>query len=363
VLFLASLFSFTVIVAGTAQAYEQYSQNRDATNCRQCHGDFRALPYTSLSDGQSWGDGLHIVHQNMLDGDCDVCHSSGPLFPVLIDSSAGGTGLDPISCVGCHGRLEDAFFGTFGSGAGLRQHHWRAGVEDCADCHSDANPLSFIPVGEDFLPPYYSDNDSAHPLMPRDPCNPQADGFPEDYAASTLGLDNDGNALYDESDANCVTAPSTPTPTPTATPTGTATPMPTPTATASPTPTATPTGTATPTPTPTAPLPDTDSDGVLDVSDNCPFVPNNSRTNSDPLPAGDACQCGDVNTDFIVDGLDAQIARENLVGSALSGSFDPERCNVIGTSDCGVDDIFVLDRVAEGLPVSLQNVCDAYLAP
>jgi hypothetical protein len=108
---------------------------------------------------------------------------------------------------------------------------------------------------------------------------------------------------------------------------------------------------------------DTDSDGIPDVSDNCPFVPNNSQTNSDSQSAGDVCQCGDVNNDFIVNGLDVQIARENLVGSTLSGSFDPERCNVIGTSDCGVDDIFVLDRVAKGLPVSLQNICDAYTAP
>jgi len=92
-------------------------------------------------------------------------------------------------------------------------------------------------------------------------------------------------------------------------------------------------------------------------------VSNGSQTNSDSLPAGDECQCGDVNNDFIVDGLDAKIARENLVGHALSGSFDPDRRNVIRTSDCGVDDIFVLDRVAQGLSVSLQNVCDAYLGP
>jgi hypothetical protein len=108
---------------------------------------------------------------------------------------------------------------------------------------------------------------------------------------------------------------------------------------------------------------DADGDGILDGDDNCPFVPNNSQTNSDQQPAGDACQCGDVNNDFIVDGLDAQIARENLVGHALSGSFDPERCNVIGNSDCGVDDVFILGRLAEGLPVSLQNICDAYLGP
>jgi hypothetical protein len=52
-----------------------------------------------------------------------------------------------------------------------------------------------------------------------------------------------------------------------------------------------------------------------------------------------------------------------MPGSAFSGDFDPKRCNVIGTSGCGADDIFVLDRVAQGLPVSFQNLCDAYSGP
>jgi hypothetical protein len=330
-LFLVSLFSAPVIGAGTAQAYEQYSQNRDATNCRACHGDFRDSPYISLGDGQSWGDSLHGIHRyGMLSDDCDTCHNSGLMFPVLIGSSAGGAGLAPISCAGCHGRAEDGIgFGSLGYGAGLRQHHWVAGEQGCVDCHFDANPANFIPVDESLQSPYYANPGTGHPNMPSDPCNPQAAGFPENYAASTLGLDNDGNGVYDGLDTACPTPTATPTPTPTATP-----------------------------------LPDTDSDGVPDGTDNGPFVPNNPQTNRDPLPAGDACQCGDVNGDFIVDGLDVQIAREYLMGRAvLSGSFDPERCNVIGTSDCGVDDVFVLDRVAQGSSVSLQNVCDAYSAP
>jgi len=171
--------------------------------------------------------------------------------------------------------------------------------------------------------------------------------------ASIKKIDADGAFVAFFDDVSFAPAPEpSPTVTPTATPT--ATPTTTPTATPTPTPTATPTPT---------PLSDTDSDGVPDVDDNCPFVPNNPQTNSDPLPAGDACQCGDVNNDGIVDSLDVQIVRENLVGSPLSGSFDPERCNVIGNSDCGVDDVFVLERISEGLPVSLQNICDAYSAP
>jgi len=202
VLFLVLPLSVLVFGVGTAEAYTQYSVDKDATNCRACHGDFRASPYTSLSDGESWEDDLHDVHRNvMLNGDCLTCHTSGPRFPVLLSSSTGGTDLDPISCSGCHGRAQDAIGeGTPGFGAGLRQHHWAAGQTVCLGCHADANPANYIPVGEEVAPPYYSDSDSAHPLIPSDPCNPLSDGFPEDYAGSTLGLDNDGNDLYDEMD-------------------------------------------------------------------------------------------------------------------------------------------------------------------
>jgi len=193
-----------LVLAGSAAAYTQYSVNKDATNCRLCHGDFRVSPYTSLADEQSWGDDLHDVHRNvMLDGDCDTCHSQGSRFPVLLDSSKGGAGLEPISCAGCHGRTDDGTGnGTEGYGAGLRQHHWVSGIQSCGNvgCHVDANPASFTPVNEDVLPPYYALSDPDHPLIPGDPCNKSADGFPEDYAATTLGLDNDGDNIYDEAE-------------------------------------------------------------------------------------------------------------------------------------------------------------------
>lgn len=195
-------------VAGGAAAYTRYSVNKDATNCRACHGDFRSSPYISLADGQSWGDDLHDVHRNtMLDGDCDTCHGGGSRFPVRLDTSVGGTGLDAISCSGCHGRAEDADTDGTGSAAGLRQHHWVANVvfnsistRVCLDCHADADPANFTPVDEDILPPYYSASDPNHPLIPSDPCNPLADGFPEDYAGTTIGLDNDGDNIYDEAE-------------------------------------------------------------------------------------------------------------------------------------------------------------------
>jgi hypothetical protein len=63
-------------------------------------------------------------------------------------------------------------------------------------------------VDEAVLPPYYSTSDAAHPLIPSDPCNRAADGFPEDYAGSTLRLDNNGDGLYDAQDVTACSEPS-----------------------------------------------------------------------------------------------------------------------------------------------------------
>jgi hypothetical protein len=170
------------------------------------------------------------VHSNdMLNGDCFTCHSSGPRFPVILGSSAGGNGLDPISCAGCHGRAEDGTGeGSVGFDAGLRQHHWVANRTDlptgcdpaappgdpdeclstriCADCHDDADPGAFTTAAESVLPPYYANPGTNHPDMPSDPCNLEIDGFPEDYAGSTEGLDNDGDGFYDDDDNNNIIA-------------------------------------------------------------------------------------------------------------------------------------------------------------
>jgi cytochrome c553 len=55
---LAAVFAW----APNASAYPTYSQNRDATNCRGCHGDFRAGSYSSFKDGSPWPSGLHDEH-------------------------------------------------------------------------------------------------------------------------------------------------------------------------------------------------------------------------------------------------------------------------------------------------------------
>jgi hypothetical protein len=128
-------------------------------------------------------------------------------------------------------------------------------------------------------------------------------------------------------------------------------------------------------------LPDTDGDGVCDggavVSgtcgtagpDNCPFVDNGSQTNSDGFPAGDACQCGDLDSDGGIDADDVTIARQHLVGATIEAPvYDLARCNVIGPSDvddrdCDVADIFVLERVVAGRPATVEHDCRAAAGP
>ena len=174
----------------------------DYAGCESCHGDFRDSPYISLSDGANWGDDLHDVHRiDMLSGDCDVCHqvSFGTVF---MDSSAGGDGLSAISCVGCHGRDDDSGNDSvsYGRGAGLRQHHTRAGESDCTGCHSDAALTNYTPVGENVLPNYYAFPGIGHPAIPTNSCNPSGT---ENFAGTAIGLDNDGDGTYDTADPKC----------------------------------------------------------------------------------------------------------------------------------------------------------------
>lgn len=191
----------------TVSAYTQYSAADDDTNCRSCHGDFRANSYTSVVDGQNWGN-LHNLHRStMLSGDCDACHIASGRFPAPLAESAGGDGLDPIACMGCHGRIEDNVAGNpsfpNGLGAGLRQHHTNAGITDCVICHDDADPANYTPVGEEVLPPYYANPGNNHSAMPTASCN---DDGSENFAGAAIGLDNDGNELYDVDDVGCNTS-------------------------------------------------------------------------------------------------------------------------------------------------------------
>jgi hypothetical protein len=117
--------------------------------------------------------------------------------------------------------------------------------------------------------------------------------------------------------------------------------------------------------------PDEDDDTICDGGstvggtcsagpDNCPFIDNGTQTNSD------AFQCGDLDDDGTVEADDATLARQHLMGKTVSA--DLTRCNVTGpsdggVSDCDVADIFVLQRVVTGRPVTVENTCEAAAGP
>ncbi|MGD8376662.1 MAG: hypothetical protein PVF68_11025 [Acidobacteriota bacterium] len=223
-----AVITLSLLFMAPAWGYEQYSQNGDATNCRACHGDFRASFYTEKGlDGGYWFDGLHVSHQNFVESECDTCHGSGPRFPVLLDSSVGAPGLSPIACTGCHGRDADSTLPgsptvTLGAGAGLRQHHWNAdddhptmNLKVCADCHADADPAAFTPAGEASLPTYYAEAGAAYPNLPVDPCDgasPLEDQYGDTVTggADGRGTDNDGDRLYELADPDCTASPVAP---------------------------------------------------------------------------------------------------------------------------------------------------------
>ncbi len=205
----ACFLALIALLASSRSGTAYTTYGGDSSNCGSCHGDFRATAYVSPVDGQNWGN-LHNVHRTtMLGGDCDACHGADT-FPVILDESNGGTGLEAIGCMGCHGRSEDNVAGNpevgagrSGYGAGLRQHHQNAGATVCSNCHLDANPANYTPVGENVLPPYYASPGTGHPAMPTQSCNGNGS---ENFAGAAQGLDNDGDDLYDTSDTNCATA-------------------------------------------------------------------------------------------------------------------------------------------------------------
>ncbi len=224
--------------APTSQAYDTYSSGKTITyrtgepgepfgNCRTCHGNFRATDelngrpylqdeYISPTDGKPWRViyqevgasapaeevGLHDIHRHVIldkigRSRCNVCHTRPPGFYPVYLSSSSTTDLEPISCLGCHGRDEGDGFAT---GAGLRQHHTTSGITVCKTCHEDADPAVFTTVGEDVLPPYYFEPDTVFVNLPTDPCNWNG---AENYAGGRKGLDNDGDGRYDKYDRDC----------------------------------------------------------------------------------------------------------------------------------------------------------------
>ncbi len=204
---LLALLAVAILCSWTteATAYDRYkNEATGAGNCSTCHGDF--------TDGVSPKGSVfpqadkHVMHRSSsaMDAGCDLCHTNGDNRNPFLGSSDGTGNNAGVGCVGCHGREADAGNDSLspGRGAGLRQHHYNAGITNCADCHIDADPANYSPVGEDVVPQYYGTVDT----LADEPCNLVAQGnLNENWTVDSafIGLDNDGDGLYDGSDPDC----------------------------------------------------------------------------------------------------------------------------------------------------------------
>jgi hypothetical protein len=117
-------------------------------------------------------------------------------------------------------------------------------------------------------------------------------------------------------------------------------------------------------------LPSLDADGdvIQSFRDNCPWAFNPGQTDSggiDDVAAdgiGDACQCGDVDDDGIVDALDVIAYRDFLAAPSLAplSSAGASKCSVIDSAGpCEILDVTVTERVLVPLLPDVEQVCAA----
>lgn len=171
-----------VLAALVAWTPDSEAYNRYNDGCQNCHGAF--------TDGESPlgttfpGDDKHQMHRSSgnMNTECDLCHTSGDGRNPYIGSSDGTASNLGLGCTGCHEAL------------GLRAHHGSF----CASCHQN-DPA---PPTEDVIPPYYGTVDTNADF----PCNSD-ENTSEDWTGDGIGLDNDGDGLYDMDDPDCEALP------------------------------------------------------------------------------------------------------------------------------------------------------------
>ncbi len=168
------------VAGNNASAYERYS------SCAACHGVFTG-PTSPQGTVFPSGD-KHRMHRNSANmaTDCRLCHRSDDGDDPFTGSSDGvpASGVPGLGCTGCH------------VASGLRAHHVANNISCIGSCHGAETPPA-----ENVKPPYYgtaftkADN----------PCNPVAvANTNENWSAGDfVGLDNDGNNLYDMADFAC----------------------------------------------------------------------------------------------------------------------------------------------------------------
>lgn len=102
---------------------------------------------------------------------------------------------------------------------------------------------------------------------------------------------------------------------------------------------------------------DSDSDGVPDTQDNCPFVPNADQSDSGglgfsttPDGIGNACQCGDVTGEGQANDTDAVFIKREALGLVAPLFLVPDNCDVNGDGRCSGIDATLLRHAAAGAP-------------
>ncbi|MHC4236307.1 MAG: hypothetical protein ACYSUQ_14415, partial [Planctomycetota bacterium] len=115
-------------------------------------------------------------------------------------------------------------------------------------------------------------------------------------------------------------------------------------------------------------MPDGDDDSAIDACDNCPFVSNPGQQDDGGLNTtipdgkGNACQCGDVDdngmvNEFDVDRFRAFLANPN--GLPLTPE-ETAKCGVIAaSSECDILNVTVLRRGIAWLSPGIADACDA----
>jgi len=174
-----------------ARASDLYPRYNDG--CQNCHGAFTDgySPKGTVFPRNS----KHDMHRRSeyMGTDCNLCHLDGDNRNPYTYQSNGTANTPGLGCAGCHGRDYGGAVGV--SGAGLRAHHAANGVTFCTGCHYD-DPE---PLPEDVPPPYYGSPDT----NANDSCNSDPDYLENWSVGDTLGLDNDGDNLYDSADPDC----------------------------------------------------------------------------------------------------------------------------------------------------------------
>jgi hypothetical protein len=100
---------------------------------------------------------------------------------------------------------------------------------------------------------------------------------------------------------------------------------------------------------------DQDTDGVVDVLDNCPFASNPDQTDSDGNQIGDPCECGDQNGDATVNVLDILAINDAIFNPALVTDL----CDTNHDNRCNVLDLIGANNKIFGAPA----YCSRYPGP